>query len=582
MDPRSNTTMLAAPPRSLRPACGLLRRLYTSNPFYVISADLVFVGIRMSLDNHGTTLGTSALMLAIAAYTLLLATTACLLIRLGKVWDDLRTVLLLVVMMFLALSVTFDETLTSRPRLGMACDVAGLLFAMCVSEGVLRVIRLRLPMLYRVPYYLILTLFFLYPAIVVSLGGDPSSPALQWALFGFSPLAGLVFLTLMPATRRGPRYVSKNGSPWRFPLYPWALFGLLAMAVCGRAFYLCISLHFVERTSQHFVERSHSIFGPYFLVPFLFALNVLLLELGIVARSRAVLRTAILVPFGLVALASIGPGPDPVSQRFLLIFMSRLGCSPLFLAMMGATLFYAFALVRRVPLALAALTLSLGGLAVVSPGMLDVNGLVVSQPQPQPILALAVLWLWLAWRGRHSGRCLFGAACLVAGLTFSLGQSDCAGYQALLAFHLALMALLAMGALFDDALGRLLRRASAVLLTLASLLVVPGDPWLCKLAFVSPEVVRVYPMMLVVIATSYGFLFGSRAHLLAATWSVAGWLALVGVRSFLEVRKYVAGLDRIAWGMAFFLLAMMISLAKAGLLRRWFERKPDAGDRSLA
>ena len=66
--------------------------------------------------------------------------------------------------------------------------------------------------------------------------------------------------------------------------------------------------------------------------------------------------------------------------------------------------------------------------------------------------------------------------------------------------------MLAIGALFDDALGRLLRRAGAVLLTLASLLAVPGDPWLCKLAFVSPELVRVYPMLLVVIATGYGFL----------------------------------------------------------------------------
>ena len=298
MDPLPNTPSLSAPPRSLRPARGLLRRLYTSNPFYVISADLVFVGLRMSLDTSGTTFETWALMLAIAGYTLLLATTACLLIRRGNVWDDLRTVLLLVVMMFLALSVTFDETLTSNPRFGVACDLAGLLFAVFVSEGVLRVIRLGLPALFRVPYYLILTLFFLYPAALVSLLGDPASPALQWALFGFSPLAGLVFLSLLPATRRGPQYVSKNGSPWRFPLYPWALFGLLAMAVCGRAFYLCISLHFVERTSQHFVERSHSIFGPYFLVPFLFALDVLLLELGIVARNRTVLRTAIARPAG--------------------------------------------------------------------------------------------------------------------------------------------------------------------------------------------------------------------------------------------------------------------------------------------
>src|SRR5207249_807403 len=154
-----------------------------------------------------------------------------LLIRLGNVWDDVRTVLLLVVVMFLALSVTFDETLTSNPRLGIRCELAGLLFAVLVSEGVLRVIRLALPAPFRVPYYLILTLFFLYPAALVPLLGDPASPALQWALFGFSSLAGIVFLSLLPAIRRGPACLVKNGSPWRFPLYPGVLFGLLALAV---------------------------------------------------------------------------------------------------------------------------------------------------------------------------------------------------------------------------------------------------------------------------------------------------------------------------------------------------------------
>jgi hypothetical protein len=579
MDPLPNCQSLSVP---LRPARGLLRRLYTSNPFYVISADLVFVGLRMSLDTGGTTFETWALMLAIAGYTLLLATMACLLIRVGNVWDDARTILLLVVMMFLALSVTFDETLASKPQLGVACNLAGLLFAVFVSEGVLRLTRLGLPAGFRVPYYLILALFFLYPAALVSLLGDPASPALQWALFGFSPLAGVVFLSLLPAIRLGPGYVGKNNSPWRFPSYPWVLFGILALAVCGRACYLCISFHFVERTSQHFVEGSHTIFGPYFLVPFLYALDVLLLELGIVSRNRAVLRTAVVAPFGFVALASVGPAPDAVYQGFLLIFMSRLGCSPLFLALVAATLFHALALVRRVPGALVALTLSLLALVFVGPATLDINGVIVSQPQPQPLLALGVLELWLALRGRHSGHCLFGAGCLVAGLTISLGKTDSASFQGLLAFHLALVAILTIGAIFDDFLGRLLRRTGAVMLLLASLLAVPGDPWLCKLAFVSQEAVRVYPMILVVIATGYGLLFGSRAHLLAATWGMSGWVVLVGLRSFLQARQYIAGLDRIAWGMAFFLVAALTSLAKAGLLRRWLERKPDEGDRSLA
>ncbi len=43
----------------------LLRRLYTSNPFYVISADLVFIGLRTSFDTSGRTFETGAFMIAL-------------------------------------------------------------------------------------------------------------------------------------------------------------------------------------------------------------------------------------------------------------------------------------------------------------------------------------------------------------------------------------------------------------------------------------------------------------------------------------------------------------------------------------
>src|SRR5262249_19729663 len=162
----------------------VLRWIYTNNPFYVLRADLVFVGLRLSFDTSGRTVQTGTLMLALLGYTLLLATTACLLIRLGKVWDYVRTILLLVVTMFLAMSVTFDETLARRPWLGTVLYVGGLLFAVAVSEGLLRGMRLKLPALFRAPYHLILALFFLYPLALVPFLASPDDPALQWLLFG--------------------------------------------------------------------------------------------------------------------------------------------------------------------------------------------------------------------------------------------------------------------------------------------------------------------------------------------------------------------------------------------------------------
>lgn len=557
-----------APARvELRPslATWLLRRAYTSNPFYVLSADFVFIGLRMSLDTSGKTFETGALMLSLLGYTLLLATTACLLIRLGNVWDDARTILLLVVAMFLAISVTFDETLACNPGLGRLLYAGGLLFAVVVSEGLFRGIRLRLPALFRLPYYLILSLFFLYPVALTPLLGDPDSQALQWMLFGFSPLAGVAFLSLIPAVRRGPVYVAKNGSPWRYPLYPWVLFGLLGAAVCGRAFYLCISFHFVG--------KSDSIFGPYFLVPFLFAVDLLLLEAGVVSRNRTTQRTALVALPWLLILSAAGHRPDLVYQGFLTTFMSGLGGSPLFLTLIAVVAAYTVAAVRRLPLALSGMTLSLLALSVVGPRTIDLSGLV--DPQPLPLLAVAALQLGRALRQKESWRFLVGSVCLIVAVTSGVGRSGLQEHSGLIAFHLMLVVLMLVGVLFDDPLARFLQIAGAVLLAFSCVTAF----WLDPLAYrgVPPEVVRAYPFLLTLAAAGYGYMTGCRPYLAAASVGLLGWLPVVGWQCYSEVRKVLVGLDWIAGGLAFFGLAAVTSLGKAGIWTKWVDPRRNKG-----
>jgi hypothetical protein len=53
------------------PARGLVRFLYSSNPFYILSADLVFVGLRASFGSGGQASRTGVLLLGLGAYTLL-------------------------------------------------------------------------------------------------------------------------------------------------------------------------------------------------------------------------------------------------------------------------------------------------------------------------------------------------------------------------------------------------------------------------------------------------------------------------------------------------------------------------------
>jgi hypothetical protein len=547
-------------PRRPAPASRLVRALYTHNPFYVISADLIFIGLRMSFDPTVKDFDTWALISGLAGYTLLLATTACLLVRFGKVWDDMRSVLLLVVMMFLAISATIDDVLILRPRVGLALALGGLAFALLVSEGLLRGMRLRMPALYRGPYYLILALFFLYPVALRPLLASPDSPISYWSLFGFSTAAALAFLTLVPAIRRGGRYVKGNGSPWRWPLYPWSLFFFLGLGVCARSYYLCISLHNVE--------GYRSIFGPFFLVPFGFAVAWLMLEGGLASGKRGLTELALVVPVGLVALAMVGHRADPVYEHYLAMFREGLGFYPPAAALLVATAFYGVAAWRSVDLARGFAMASLVALAVVGPSTLGPSSL--TWPSAWPLLPVALIQGWLAIRRQESGRALLASICLIAAISSLADPSWSMEYSGVVAFHLGLVALLALGAIFDDELGRLLRGWGAALLVLGSLAMLSGVPQV--ILGLPPSWQWAYPIGLSSVAVGYGFLVGGRAFFATAGVILAGVLALYASRGYAVLRPRVAGLDRIAWGLASFLVAALISLWKAGLLQRWLAK----------
>jgi hypothetical protein len=396
----------------------LLRWVTCNNPFYVISAGFYLIGIWISFKARTGEIETWSLMCALAAYTLLLALTAFVLVRFVHDWEDLRTVLLLVVLMFLATSVTFDEVLIVSPGQGFACCIVGLLFTVLVSEGVLRGIRLVLPAWFRAPYYLILALFFLYPLALSLLAEKPHSEALLWGLFGFTSVGGLAFLTLLPAIRRGPLYLESNSSPWAWPLYPWVLFGLLGLAIPARAFLLCWSMHLLPVN-----ENGRVIFGPYFVVPFALAASVLLLELGLVSCSRTVQWTALATPVVLTVVALIAHRDDPIYKEFLTLFMDRLGGSPLYLTVLAAAAFYAYAAMRCVAMATEALTIVLVALAFLRPD--TIKNVELSQPDSLlsvPLLAAVGLQLFLAWRRSAAWRLLLIAgvvSCWLAKATWS-------------------------------------------------------------------------------------------------------------------------------------------------------------------
>jgi len=539
---------------------GLFRWVCTSNPFYALSAMLVCLGLWVSFGSQAQATDSWALLTGMAVYTLLLAVTASLLVRFVGVWDDVRTVMLLVVLMILATSVTFDAVLARDPARGIACYLGGLAIAAAISEGMLRGVRLSLPPLFRAPYHLSLALFFLYPAAIAPLVARPEGEALTWAMFGFSPAAGLVTLSLLPAVRRGRDYVRDNGSPWRWAWYPWTLFGVLGFAVAARSALLCWSMHHLRGAATE-----PYIFGFYFLAPFGLAVAVVLLEIGIVERVRGAVGTSLAIPAVLVALATVGHRPEAVYQSFLAQFTARLGGTPLYLTLLAAAGFYAYAAVRGVPLAVEALTTAVGAMAFVAPGTLDLGGL--TPARPLPTLAVAALLLASGLRRRDAWRCLLGACCLAASAVLSLPVTGAGAHRGPLAYHLVLVAALVVGAAFRDAVGRSLRVVGAVMALLASLAALSGR-------YGSPGGVPdwaldAYPLVMSLLVAGYGLRLGHRTSLSVAGLIASCWLVALGGRGYGSLRHVVAGLDYIALGMVAFALAVVTSIAKGGGNMQW-------------
>jgi hypothetical protein len=545
----------------LRELQRLVGWLYTANPFYVISAALVFAGLRLSFDPSASACHAWSLMAGLTAYTLLLAATAWCLIRYGGLWQDVRSLLLLVVLLLLGTSVSFDRSLVERPQLGIPLAVGGLVLAVALSEGLVRGIRLCLPAGFRLPYYAILALFFLYPIGVSHWVREPDRPILQWSMFGFSTVAAVLFLTLLPAVRRGADYVARNGSPWRWPWYPWVLFAALGLAVCWRAYYLCISLHGVV--------GSRTIFDFYFLVPFLWVVAYLLLEIGVVSGRNVVKNLALLIPLALLPMGlTASPFPRrPDDLGFLRLFHGTLGASPLFLTVLAVAAFYAIAWARGTRLAVLGFLAAVAALSVCGPDTF--NDSTTWGPYGWPGLAIGIYLLVSGVLRRWAGCCLIAAWCMVLTLWIDLRDTSLADYCGAIPIHLLVGCMLVVGAVFRDKIGRAIQTlGAAALVVLVAVSLCPpsliGDP---------PErLLTFYPLSVACIALVYALLAGNPWYYAAAAGSLCGWLGMFGWSRFSQARRTIAGLDYIAWGALSFLIAIAVSLMKIGVFRRVYHR----------
>lgn len=538
------------------------RFLYSQNPFYLLSVACVLHSTRLWYRDPSGPYDPWPLMGVICGYILLLAATGFVLIRFGKVWDDARSILLMLLLLFVELSLTFDEVLIGDRRTGMALLLLGWTLAVLVSEGLLLGLTMRLPALYRVPYHLFLGLLFLYPLVIVST--QSAAPAL-WRVYLFSPVAALILLTLVPAIRRGAAYVKDNGTPWAWPLYPWSLFVFFGICVTLRSYALCMSFDPVLSQNLEDAMRLDSAFGGYFIAPIALAAGVLLMEAGLVTRRPSLQFAALLVPVLCLALSWPRPGMSVPYAEFLGRFTATLG-SPFWIAALAAVAFYAYARGRGVRAAEPACVAATALLACVERGALYQP--LTFEPSPIWLWAVACVGAALGIRRRSSAWCFAGSLAAVVALR-ATWLTD-AGWLLRNAApaHLVAAVMLLLGAIYRDDCARLLRKGGGCLLLLGAC---SAALWPSGYPHELSEGLR-SAYLACVIATAFVYSWAFTSPFMFYVAAIGGFAALV--RWLIEL----AHLLRAVWrwdgaayfvvGLALFAVGVLISATKSGLVKR--------------
>ena len=558
----------------------LIRLLYTHNPFYLISACLFIYGLKLLfragnaavLFQRGTVeyMSPTGLMGSLVAVTLLMAATAVLIVRLGKVWEDARSLVLIVLLMLLAISVSLDELLSmaSEQEKGLleigGMVVSGAAIAVGMVELLIRGLQVRLSWLWRGPLYLLLTLFFGWPLLLLPEIMPFDKAQVQSLIAAFPTAAALISLLLLPGIRQGSTSVRDNGTPWTWPWLPWTPFVFLAVAICFRSYSLTISFDAPDGN----VSFWDTIFGLYLLVPLALAVIVLLIEIGIVEQRPQISSTALTLSPALMLMAwpwGVPWSRLPSYYRFANEFSSSFG-SPVFLTLVALLLISAWAWRRGVArgesmtwgfLILATL---IGPRALIHP----YAPLFANQIQNLPVIVLASLKLVSAFYRNRTADLLTGLVIFaLLPMAVELPQA-LLPWKSFLSLHLAYLAVLLVAIFRNDQ--SIWRRTSAVLL-LATLII--GSLMLIR-RHESAMILAVY----FVAATMFSavcFRWLNERWYLAVTIlnCFAGLFGGIVIAFWaLSTAQMVSGLRQVLFGGVSFLAAVVISILKTDVGRK--------------
>jgi hypothetical protein len=529
--------------------------LYNHNPFYVISAVLVLCGVWRSIAGQEAVATGWPMLGILTAYIALLAASAWAIIRFGGVWQDARTLLVVIVVMLVALSMSFDAIAVLDLALGKQLLYLGLAAAVLISEAVFCGLGIRLSWFYRGPYYATLALLFLYPLWQADLVQREEETLRAWSLMLFPTFGAAILLTLWPAARFGRARKWASGTPWPWPLFPWTLFFFLALGLAARSY----SLAFAFEGNLH----GESGFRAFWLSPLIVACAVLTLEMGLAAANRAAQIVAVLAPLGIVPLALLGPGESSTQRQFLSLLLAE-ATSPAVLTAGLLIIYYAWAWLRRVKLAELGFITALAMAACVDSATVDWR--IVGVRNLAPLGVIVVLQVILSIRSGASWRMFFVSVLATTAACWPVRDLGIvrSGYAPL---HLLTFAILAIGLTFNDSLARRMRNLAAYAIPGLGLAVLTAYPFLFPR---TPPVVNLVVIAgLAYLAVLYWRRERSDPHLRGALVTL-GLLAAMSLRAGygnLDRTALAAGRDWLAAGLACLAIGLLISLAKAGVVR---------------
>ncbi|MCO6042491.1 hypothetical protein NG895_01090 [Aeoliella sp. ICT_H6.2] len=532
-----------------------LPRIYPHNPLYLVSATFVLYGIHLASQGpypQANDLKTSLLF----AYVIMLAGAGWLVVRFGRVWEDARTILLVVLLMFTAISTSYDRLCLDNPAEGAVRLALAMGFCCVVVESVLAMLRIRLPLAYRLPFYVQLALLFAFPAVLGKLSIDGREASMCLGVLLFSVAAGASLLLLLP-TIGSPRLRHfDSGTPWPWPYYPWSIFVFMALAMGVRLWMLSVSFTDAKGLSPAF--------HPYFLVPLLLAIAVLLLQFGLTHKSKTLQRIALGSLLGIVALSF--PLHVSRAQALSLDLLEQTLAAPPLLTTIAATLVAAYAWLRG---ASWAKSVTLASVLLLS--CLDPHTRLFTQLHMPDTWLLAVLLVWLVMRGVWQRDMLNLSAGAAVGLMlarYQFGQTWVSENNAWMAIAAWTAWTLLLPLVCRDRLAQLLRVFAPVLLVVLGAAVAFAFPpsW-----WEVPEW-QVMLALAVLAATSiaYGLHQQIRWHLVPIGFLTAMLIGR-GLSQFVQEIGDAATRRGLAWygvGVGVLLLAQLVSLWKAGLVRR--------------